>query len=353
MHKLAIFQEEISEYNVDLYNLLSKKYELTLFYNKIKTNKKFDFKIIFYKKLNIFGINLINFNLLINFFKYDCVILLFNLRWPTLFLPLIFKYFYNTKFILWGIGVSASYNTKFDSNNKLDFLRSFLIRLSNATIFYSNYPINKFSNLGVNKNKLFSANNTIYVNSIYYQPFAKKTSILFIGTLYKEKGIQELLSSYLKAYITNLSIPNLIIIGNGDERIAVEQFIKSNNLLDKIDLYGSIYDDKELSFIFEKCYFTISPNQAGLSVLKSFGFGVPFVTRKNAITGGEIFNIIDGFNGIFYNNEKELTNIILNTIQNQKFYINMGRNAYNYYNDYCTLENMYTQFDNAIKFTIK
>ncbi len=352
MYKIAIFQEEISNYNVDLYNYLSERYDLTIYYNKPAGTNYFKFKIKRYKLLTFYNIKFVGLSTILSFLSFDAVILLFNLRWPTIFLPVLFKKFSNTKFILWGIGVSASYTTLYDSNKSLDFLRLFLIKKSNATIFYSNYPLNKYYELGIDLNKLFVANNTIYVNQELYKFSNVKDSIIFIGTLYKEKGIMELLESFFDAYNINTNIPNLIIVGNGPEFNNIKTFLQNNNLLNKINLYGSIYDDSELANLFIKSYICISPNQAGLSVLKSMGFGVPFVTKTNAITGGEIFNIIEGYNGLFYKNKNDLVNLILNLSLNSNEYFKMGENAFQYYQQNCTLEKMALGFENAIKYSL-
>jgi len=86
----------------------------------------------------------------------------------------------------------------------------------------------------------------------------------------------------------------------------------------------------QISKLFTKSLLCISPNQAGLSVLKSMGYGVPFVARENAITGGERLNIINNSNGILYNSQAELVDIISNSFLNKQEYIEMGRNAKEY-----------------------
>jgi glycosyltransferase involved in cell wall biosynthesis len=161
---------------------------------------------------------------------------------------------------------------------------------------------------------------------------SKKEAFLFVGTLYKQKGIDTLLESYKKLnLIDEANTPELNIIGEGPERSYIEEWIKSNNLSNKIFLHGAIYDIEILKQFYNKSLACISPNQAGLSVLTSMGYATVFVTEKNAITGGEIFSITNEVNGIIYEGQEKLTDTLLWIINNKDRVIKMGANAREFY----------------------
>lgn len=128
---------------------------------------------------------------------------------------------------------------------------------------------------------------------------------------------------------------------------------KDKGIQRKVHFLGSIYDEDRLSELFADAIVCISPNQAGLSVLKSMGYGVPFVTSVDSITGGERFNIRDKENGILFHTEEELKKTILDIHQNPVKYIEMGRKAKEFYDAHRKPEMMVNGFVNAIEYVLQ
>jgi glycosyltransferase involved in cell wall biosynthesis len=148
-------------------------------------------------------------------------------------------------------------------------------------------------------------------------------------------------------------IPKLIFIGDGDQRNFINKIIMESKLENQVQLLGSIYDEDILASYISNAYMCLSPDQAGLSVLKVMGYGVPFVTSKNAITGGEIFNIQNNINGILFDDFSELKNIILDCAENPNKYIRMGIKAKEYYDNNRTIDKMVKGFVDAIEYVLK
>ena len=113
--------------------------------------------------------------------------------------------------------------------------------------------------------------------------------------------------------------------------------------------HGKITDIGVLSKFYFDAICSVSFGQAGLSVLQSLGFGVPFVTKKNAITGGEINNIINNYNGFLCEDSVEsLSSKLVFLSNNIEHSMKMGENAFNYYSENCTIEKMSNGFKLAI-----
>lgn len=328
--KVLILYNKLFHYRIPVWEILSQRCDLTVTYSlgEVKDYSHLPFRVEYlplrYSRGERFNIQ--RENLCRKSRQYDAVIIYGDISWLKFsLLPLFTK----TPVIVWSLGVSATYDKAFDANTHWDSIRKFFFNLCDAMVFYTDYPIRKYAAMGVRPEKMFEAPNTVRVNPIP-EP-VQKDSILFIGTLYRAKGMQALLDAYKQ--LRHLpTLPILNIIGKGPDYDDILAWIQANELSDKIILRGAIYDIDEKARYFARALACISPRQAGLSVLESMGYGVPFVTTRTAITGGEIFNIHNGEDGILMDDENELTNVIRNISEHPAQYIEMGRKAQAFYN---------------------
>jgi len=352
--KVLIIYNKIWSYREKIFTLLNQEYDLTVGFSDpkfINTPYKFKTKYLPVKKAGPFEIHSNNLHKIAS--EYDVVIGIASIRWFSL-IRLAFKSKRSYKLGYWGIGVTASYENKFDSHSTWDKLRFLIAKKSDFTIFYSSYPVKRYVEARIPIQKLFVANNTAEVqfDGDIEKALKTKKNFLFIGTLYKQKGIDELLDAYYKLIVQNKNIPDLLIIGDGPERDSIQSFINSKGISDKVKLYGSIFDPNQISAIFNEAMVCISPNQAGLSVLTSMGNATCFVTRKDATTGGEIFNIENKINGIIYNKEDNLVKVLQWIIDNPKEIETMNKNAYDFYTKNRTPQMMAGVISKAIKSSI-
>lgn len=352
--KLLKLTNKIPHYNLPAYNLIGDKYDFTIaHWGDYIPDKDTNFKQIIltpklFKSLVFFKENISKLAK-----DYDAVISLGDLH-VIPYCLLGFNFFRKYTFTFWGIGVSASYDKKYDSDRKLDKIRFFVMNKADSLIFYSSYPIKRYAeDGGVDIKKLFVAINTVEINTRIIIELEKKY-FLFVGTLYKEKKIFDLLEAYLLSYKKNNQIQNLVIVGDGSERKSIEGWIEKNQLNNKISLLGAIYDANKLMDIFRYAIACISPGQAGLSVLMSMAYGVPFVTTEDAITGGEIFNIQNGKNGILYKESVENLSQVLNQIHNNPELIKMmSRAAQDFYFENCTMAHMVDGVYKAVEYALQ
>ncbi len=344
--KVLIIQSLIPHYRVPIFNEIAKSVDLTVVYDKGSEPVNVEFET---RKIDVIHIKHIprihKKNLLHIAKKYDVVISMLDNSYLTT--RLLCRFRGKTKLILWGIGVAAGYKMRFDSMPEMCETFCKMIHSADAALFYSQYPVEKYISMGIPKEKLFVANNTV---NVLPSEDTTKDYILFVGSLYKAKKIFELLNCYKNAYDTCPDIPKLVVVGDGEERENILDWISKNRLEEQIILTGGVYDEKELSNIYSHAIMCISPDQAGLAVLQSFGYGVPFVTHKDAITGGERLNIINDENGILLESFEEISKIICDCAKNTDHYIEMGKNAKKFYDECRTVEHMVAGFKNAIAY---
>lgn len=326
--KVLVLYNKLFHYRIPIFELVAEKCDLTVAYcygpdddnnRNFKKVRLTPYKIgpFTFQKENIFQLCQ----------QYDVVIAYGEIAWLK-YTALSLRKHRNFKIAYWGIGVSASYNKHYDSKSKIDFIKKIFYKLGDAKVFYTDYPIQRYIKYGFRREQLFVANNTVQVKKI--KPNSERNKLLFIGSLYREKGLDILLESYKKAYDLDKDIYDLQIIGGGDYDW-IEEWIHKNEMVEKVKLLGPIYDIDKKAKYFNEAIAAICPNQAGLSVLESMGYAVPYITSKNAITGGEIFNIEHGKTGVTMDDYSNLVDIILDIKQNPLRYLEMGNLAYEHY----------------------
>ena len=347
--KVLILYNKLMDYRIPICNLLAKKCDLTFAYCQGKDSDGCDFKKIRLQDPRIIGPFTIQRENIYKICKdYDVVIALGNIKWPK-YATLAFRP-RKFKFAVWSLGVSASYDKGYDIHSGWDWLRDIFYKACDACIFYTDYVVRKNLKRGFKPEKMFVANNTVKVLDL--KEGVEKNSLLFIGTLYRQKGLQVLLDAYKKAYGQTDKLPELNIIGGGDEFETIRNWIIQNNLDGKIKLHGAIYDKAKKREFFQQAYACLSPKQAGLSVLESLGYGVPFITRKDAITGGEIFNITNGETGFLLDDDSEFVDKLIDISKNPDKYIEMGQKGRAYYLANRTPEIMERGLSDAIDYMV-
>lgn len=354
---VLLIQESLVYYRIPVYKLISERVNLTIGYTDGNdASLEDDLNVIKFNKITVFGLHFIKNGFTKLCKNYDVVIIMSDLHYVSYCILPFLKRTY--KVIPWTIGIRASYTKRYDFTRKKDFLDIVFLKImqnSDAVIFYMEQP-KLFWKKKIDHKSIFIAHNTVKVLDVDLTFQIKdKKSILFLGTLYKEKKIYELIEAFIKAKRSFVKKPffTLDIIGAGEELENINKLVSDNNLEDSIILHGAVYDEKVLASFFNKAILCVSPDQAGLSVVKSMGYGVPFVTRSTAITGGEKFNIRNSVNGLFYDDELELKQIIVDAFNNPDVFLEMGKRAIEHYKSKATIENMANNVLKAIKFSLQ
>ena len=195
-----------------IFSDLAKQYDVTVGHSgEIKKNTLYkqikvpiikigtsNFQQLKYGRIHLQG-NLKLFN------QYDVIISEMNLkfidRYFYIFLP-----FRKFAWVCWGLGITYP----FKKNSLKDYFRIKIFGMADSLIFYSHYALKFYKEKNINPNKLFVANNTLQIK---YKPDFKcnKNIFLFVGTLFKEKGISDKLLNNYK-YILDSKVKNQIVV---------------------------------------------------------------------------------------------------------------------------------------------
>ena len=340
--KILFIHDTLSSYNDAIYAMMNKTANITHAYVDNNELAQTSYKTFLFPHWRI-GPFIIHRHLRKIINQYDIVIINAHLRSLRIvclpFLP------HKPKLISWSIGLHVTYKKKYDLEKKPDFTDRLFQSIQNhcdACIFYMSQPIEYWKKYSrIDEKKYFVAHNTVKVADFDALPtIDKRDKYLFVGTLYQAKGLGELIEAYSLAKQRNNSIPKLYIVGKGPEEALIRSIIKERKLDDDVILTGAIYEEDVLKNYFLTSKLCISPKQAGRSVQKSLGYGVPFVTRPDAITGGERLDVIDKENGFYYKTVEELADIIVDAAENTTMIDKMSRNARSYYMNYASPEKM-------------
>ncbi|MBD5221155.1 MAG: glycosyltransferase family 4 protein [Bacteroidales bacterium] len=339
--KVLLVLNRLCDYRVETYNQINEVFDFTVGYNVADESiKHCEFRKIKFSTKKVGPFHIFGRKFWKECKKYDAVITSFDIHnFEFAFIPFIKRKY---KLLTWSIGLRCSYTRPYDVNRSHQFLDKIAYRIlqaADANIFYMDKAREFWKSTALDQSKIFIAPNTTGV--VEKTAIAsEKSSILFVGTLYKTKGVDKLLTAFHEAIssIDNLSSPfTLDIVGKGEELNNLKSMVEKLGLDDKVIFHGAIYDENELSALFSKALVCVSPTQAGLTVPKSMGYGVPVVTKRNAITGGEIYHIAENETGIIYDRDEELAGLIKDCMISAQKYIRMGANARSYYKNNATI----------------
>ncbi|ELK8588959.1 glycosyltransferase family 4 protein [Vibrio vulnificus] len=342
--KLLIVQEYLMHYRVDLFNLIAQEYDLTVVSTDIESSintEMFKFRFIKQKKKSFFKFIIFpKFESIIKEVGPDCIIATFDLRLISIILFFIKNKKLSEKLIWWGLDKGAS-----------DIALKIKLWIANYVncpiIFYSKYNQDRFVKLGLSKGIARYATNTFPISNNRNTSKCEKKHILFVGSFDERKGIPILIRAFKKLTMKMPDV-SLVLVGDGDVYNEVKEEIHVLGLTERVNMVGRINDPEELSRYYEEAFVSVSYSQAGLSVLQSLAFGVPFITHRDSISGSEKYNIIDGFNGYFVDNENDLVARLTDIIGDLSNRVEISDNAYRWFEENCTIENMARQITDVI-----
>lgn len=347
MKVVILMDMPLYPYRIYCYNELAKRgYELTVVSvsnNDLKYQIPLSFEHIRYNCKNIGPFVWLKKFSLKELDKYDYIIVTPNMRVLN-FYPLLGN-LYKKKTIAWG------HLTGRTANNKLaEWIRFKTFRKFPALIFYEAGTRDEYVARGFDAKQLFVANNTQYVDPTTVHPNEERTYFIYVGRIQDRKGLDLAMRAFARLKKQNGDNKlDFVFVGGGDTN-SLKQVAQEGNITDYVKFIGPVHDQGQLGEWFSHAIAYVSPGHVGLGVLHSFACGVPVITCTGRLHSVEISNCKPE-NSILVPYTVEDVEAAMDKLYSDKeSQRSMSLSAYNYYNEYCTIDKMVDGIDDAIKY---
>ena len=248
-------------------------------------------------------------------FKDIILVLEMNPRILSNWIFLIIRKIINRETVLWGHAWPRK-----GVFSKSDKLRNLMRLLSSKIIVYTRQQQFELKNKMPKKIILAAPNAVLSSSKMEFSTTNNKFNIIYVGRLTKLKKPFFLVESFAKEIHRYPSKTKLIIIGEGEEKNKIKNYIVKNKLSQRIELLGHISNNEKLKDLYFTSFFSVSPGYVGLSIIQSFGFGVPMLVSRNENHSPEIEALNINENGLFFetNQEDNFNNVLLQAFKERE-----------------------------------
>jgi glycosyltransferase involved in cell wall biosynthesis len=345
MKKLLILQGWLPNYRKPFFNELARHYQLTVLHSGSSSVAPSDkFSEVLIPCVKYWGIKWQN-NLLkkIREIQPDVVVAGDDLRYLGFALARLVSPA-SLPWVWWGVNLTH--------NCFLSFVKfNFIFRNHDSLIFYDRKSMNRVISLGIDSSRLYLANNTVYVDQRpLSNDFQLRKSFINVGSLDHRKKNDVLLRVFSSIIRMRGNGYKLYLIGDGPELDSLRSLAAELDISKNVIFTGKIEEPQILYEYYKTALASVSFGQAGLAVLQSMAHGVPFITSKSAITGGELTNILHNINGIICDDsEEDLLKSIIELIDYPSKADALGKSSYEYYHNQANINIMIEGFLAALR----
>jgi len=272
---------------------------------------------------------------------YDCLIVAPNLRVLN-----FYKFYtqkYRSKLIGWGHHKGCT-----TGNPIAAWVRFHLLRKFKALVFYDYATCKSYADRGFDKEQLFVANNTQYVDLSTVQHDSGRDCFLYVGRIQERKKIDLAIDAFsLLKHTINAPALKFRIVGGGNNSVLREK-VEELGLTKDIEFIGATHDEDKLAELFNSAIAYVSPGHVGLGVLHSLAFGVPVITCQNRSHSVEIANCLPSNSFVVPFDAEAISEAMKQLCQDKGLWEKMSYNAHTHYVENCTIDKMVDGIENAV-----
>ena len=211
-----------------------------------------------------------------------------------------------------------------------------LFHLVSQIVIVNREVENLVAGLGISPRRMIYLPNAVDIN--YFHPAAEEIKfslrrqfnlplhcsvICYVGRLSYLKGVDILLNSWAKLPDEIRCHTILALVGDGEERPALEELISRLSLKDSVVLYGM--QENVRDYYWASDIFILPSRQEGLSnsMIEAMSCGLPVVSSA---TGGALDIVVDGQNGWLFRNDQpgHLCQVLMRCFDEKDLWQQMG-----------------------------
>jgi glycosyltransferase involved in cell wall biosynthesis len=172
-----------------------------------------------------------------------------------------------------------------------------MARLADTVVVYTETQATELRAL-LPKVRILAAPNALYSAASMGTAFADgpPTNFIYVGRLVTAKKPDLLLQAFLMMRDRLPPESQLIIVGDGPLRPALEVMIVEHDAGESVRVEGHVSDPARLRQLYASCIAAIAPGYVGLSITQSLSFGVPMIYARNEPHAPEIEAAVEGVN---------------------------------------------------------
>ena len=278
--------------------------------------------------------------------KNDVIVLELNPRVISNWIFLIFRNITSKPTVLWGHAWPRN-----GKHSKSDFLRHLMRKLGNKIIVYTHQQRKELQAKMPDKNIVAAPNALLKSSSMVTESNASTNNLIYVGRLVAAKKVYFLVKAFHHALDLIPKDAKLIIVGDGDEKENIQQYINRYHLTNRIQLLGHISDYNTLKKMYQQALFSVSPGYGGLSITQSFGFGVPMLISRNENHSPEIEAVREHENALFFKTDDmdDFAQKLQNIYQSKDEWLEKRKNIVDFCQKNYSVEAMAQVFINLIK----
>jgi len=308
----GLFFERIKEVLTDKFELYAGKesFETTI-QTKSKIYKKLNNHFLLKRKF-LFQTGI--WHLL---FSNDILVLEMNPRNISNWIFLIIRKIFSKKTVLWGHAWPRN-----GQNSKSDFLRNLMRKLASKIIVYTKQQKKELQVKMPNKHILAAPNAVYRIENMKTTTHNNQVNLIYVGRLVFSKKVFFMVKAFHNALSVLPKDTKLFIVGDGEEKEKLNNYINNFKLNERITLFGHINDYLKLQNLYNDSIFSLSPGYVGLSITQSFSFGVPMLVSKNENHSPEIEAVKENENALFFktDSEKDFIDVLNKIYRNIDFW---------------------------------